>query len=201
MTAARALRYLGAALALASAGCASTQIVATWRDPALSEVAFRNILVVFQSDDPAQRRELEDRMAREIPNATPGYRVFSERPATVEAARARVREAGYDSVVIIGITGVDRERVIVPGPPAWHPYEPTLWGAWERDGSIVVRPGQVRTDTTVHMATRVYAVAQDKLVWFARSDTLNAASLAAALHETVRANATAAAKAIREARP
>jgi len=43
------------------AACATVPLVEVLRDPAFERVAFQNILVVFQSEDPAQRRELEDR--------------------------------------------------------------------------------------------------------------------------------------------
>jgi hypothetical protein len=193
-------RRAAALACLALASCTTTRIVDTWRDPALARSPFERILVVFQGDDAAQRRDLEDLMAREIPRSTPGYRLFPERPATVEAARARVREAGYDTVVIVGVTGVDRRPVYRPAPGLAYPYEPSLWRAWEADWSLVYRPGTVRTETTVHLLTRVYVTAEDKLVWAAKSDSLDPASLASALRETVHANSLAAARAIREAR-
>ena len=79
----RYLFLIVAAVVAAMAGCATTQIRSSWKDPDFAAARFAKTLVVFQSRDEGLRRILEDEMARDIPNATPAYSVLrSERPGT-----------------------------------------------------------------------------------------------------------------------
>lgn len=192
---------LVAAFAAALASCSTTGIADVWQDPALSQVPFRKILVVFQNADPGVRRDLEDQMAKDIPGATPSYRLFPGHPeGTLERVKDRVREDGYDSVVIMRLSGVDLEvsnlRGVIrttptPAPPG------TLWGAWDQGWTTVYEPGELRADAVVHITTRVYAVAHDKLVWSSRTDSFDPRSLRGAIAEAVRENSRAAARALR----
>jgi len=61
----------------------------------------------------------------------------------------------------------------------------------------VYEPGYLRHDRIVRIATNVYSVKLDKLVWASESETFNPASLRGAVAEVVHVNAQAAAKAMR----
>ncbi|APV52075.1 hypothetical protein BWI17_21840 [Betaproteobacteria bacterium GR16-43] len=193
------MKWIALALAGGLAACATPELTDVYRDPGLSKVAFQRVLVVFQNADPGVRRELEDEMARDIPNATQSYRIVPDRPESgeLEAVKRRVREAGFDSVVLMRLAGVNRQLSAARGAPS---QSPTLWGSWLDGWLVVYEPGYLRTETTVHIATRVYGVAEDKLVWESLSESENPASLRSAIAGTVRANAKAAAAALREMR-
>ncbi len=196
------LLALAALVAALAGGCATTQITSAWQDPGLRNVAFRKVLVVFQNKDPGLRRVLEDEMARDIPNAVPAYTLLSdEEVRDVSRAKARVREQGFDSAVLMRIVSMQRERSYVPGQVYMVPrmYR-DFWGYWGYGWGTVYEPGYLRDDRIVTVSTNVYSVLDDKLVWASESETFNPASLRSAIAEVVRVTARATAEALRPAR-
>jgi hypothetical protein len=192
MKAARRLLIFAAAMLLAG-GCASTAITSSWRDPALSSVPFKKVLVVFQHADPQLRQSLERSMAAEIPASVPSHAIFSDDEVRdIERVKARVREAGFDSAVIMRVVSVDRELSYTPGriyavPGFYHGF----YGYWGYGWRSVYEPGYMRADRVVTIATNVYSVNDDKLVWASQSETFNPASLRTAVAEVVRVTSRA----------
>lgn len=193
------LLLVAALLAALAGGCASTSIVSAWSDPALARVPFRKVLVVFQHPDQALRMQAERTMAADIPNSVPAHAVFSdEEVRDIERVKARVRDEGFDSAVIMRVVSVDREVSYVPGrlyavPSYYHGF----YGYWGYGWRSVYEPGYMRADRVVNIATNVYSVADDKLVWASQSETFNPASLANAVHEVVRVTSRATGDALR----
>lgn len=196
-------RYLllaaAAILAAAAGGCASTAITSSWKDPALERVPFRKVLVVFQHSDAALRHQLERTMAAEIPNAVPAHAVFrDDEVRDVERVKERVRAGGYDSAVIMRVVSVEREVSYVPGRVYAVPsYYRGFWGYWGYGWRSVYEPGYMRSDRVVNIATNVYSVADDRLVWASQSETFNPASLRNAVAEVVRVTSRATGEALR----
>lgn len=193
------LRLLGGVIVLVAAACATTQITSSWQDPDFARVPFSKVLVVFQSADPGLRRIVEDEMARDIPNAVPGYRVLTDDEVRdVARAKVRVREQGFDSAVVMRVVGVEHEQSYVPprvyAVPA--PYR-DFWGYWGYGWAQVYEPGYLRHNRIVRMSTNVYSVAGDKLVWASESETFNPSSLRTAVAEVVRVTARATGDALR----
>lgn len=194
-------RAVFAMLALAGvAGCETTRITSEWRDPSFARVPFRKVLVAFQHADPGLRRIAEGEMARDIPNATAADTLFrDEELRDMARVKQRVRELGFDSSVIMRVVGVEHERTYVPGQVYAMPgYASGFWGSWGSGWTTVYEPGYLRQDRIVRIATNVYAVEADKLVWASESETFNPASLRGAIAEVVRVTAKAAASAMRE---
>lgn len=189
-----------AALAAIASGCAATRITSVWQDPALRTVPFRKVLVVFQNADPGLRRIVEDEMARDIPNSTPAYTVFrDEEPRDVARAKARVKELGFDSSVVMRVVGVEHQQSYVP--PAMYTvpgYYRGFWGYWGYGWTTVYEPGYLRNDRVVRIQTNVYSVSDDKLVWASESETFNPASLRSAVAEVVKVTAKRTAKAMHD---
>ena len=188
-----------AILAAVLGGCASTQVVSAWKDPALNRVPFGKVLVVFQHSDSALRHAMERTMAAEIRNAVPAHAVFrDEEVRDMELVKSRVRQEGFDSAVIMRIVGVEREVSYVPGrvyavPSHYHGF----WGYWGYGWRSVYEPGYIRADRVVSISTNVYSVADDKLVWAGHSETFNPASLGSAVTEVVRVTSRATGEALR----
>lgn len=180
-------------------GCASTQIVSAWKDEDLASVPFRKVLVVFQHADPQLRRTLERRMAADIPNSVPAHALFSDEDVRdIERVKDRVRAEGFDSAVIMRIVSVDREVRYMPGriyhvPAYYHDF----WGYWGYGWRSVYEPGYYRNDRIVNIATNVYSVAADKLVWASQSETFNPRSLREAIGEVVRVTSRATGEMLR----
>ena len=194
-----ALLVFAAVLAGILGGCATTQITSVWKDPDLARVPFSKVLVVFQNADPGLRRVLEDEMAADIPNAVPAYRIFSdEEIRDVERVKGRVREQGFDSAVVMRVVSVDREVTYSPARAYVVPgYYRGFYGYWRYGWGTVYDPGYLRTDRILNVATNVYSVVDDKLVWATQSETFNPASLRGAIAEVVKANARATGTALK----
>ena len=184
-----ALLFIAALVAALAGGCASTELTSVYRDPQLANVPFRKVLVVFQHPDPALRQALERRMAAEIANAVPSHALFSDEDVRdVDRVRARLRSEGFDSTVIMRLTGVEREVSYVPGRVYAAPaYYRSMWGYWGYGWRSVYEPGYLRSDRVVGVATNVYSVADDKLVFATQSETFNPASLRQVVSEVVTA--------------
>jgi hypothetical protein len=186
-------------LALVAAGCASTRIVSVWKDEDIARVPFRKVLVVFQNADPGLRRTLERRMAADIPGSVPSHAIFSDDEVRdMDAVKARVRDQGFDSAVIMRVVSVDREVSYRPGrvyavPGIYHGF----YGYWGYGWTSVYEPGYYRNDRIVTIATNVYSVADDKLVWASQSETFNPASLRHAIGEVVRVTSRATGELLR----
>lgn len=181
------------------AACASTRVVSAWSDPDLRNVPFRKVLVVFQHQDPGLRRALEREMAVDIPNAVPAHVVFSDDEVRdLDRVKARVREEGFDSAVIMRMVSLDREVSYVPGRVYTVPaYYRGFYGYWGYGWRSVYEPGYLRSDRILTIATNVYSVADDKLVWASQSETFNPSSLRRAVEEVVRATSRATGEALR----
>lgn len=187
------LLAFAALLAAIAGGCASTQITSSWRDEDLAKVPFRKVLVVFQHSDSRLRHALERRMASDIPNAVPAHAIFSdEEVRDVEKVKARVREQGFDSSIVMRLVSVDREVSYRPGriyavPGFYHGF----YGYWGYGWRTVYDPGYYRSDRVVNIATNVYSVADDKLVWASQSETFNPSSLRDAVDDVLRVTSKA----------
>jgi hypothetical protein len=193
------LLLVAALVAALAGGCASTQITSVYRDPDLGRVPFRKVLVVFQHQDAQLRRALERRMAAEIANAVPAHAIFSdEEVREVERVRSRLRQEGFDSTVIMRLTGVEREVSYVPGRLYAAPaYYRDMWGYWGYGWRNVYEPGYLRSDRVVNVATNVYSVADDKLVFATQSETFNPSSLREVVSEVVTAASRATGEQLR----
>jgi hypothetical protein len=159
------------ALALAVSACASTRIVSTWRDPALGPVQFRKVVGVALSQDATLRRLAEDAFVRAAgPDvAVAGYSVIpDEEIQDRSAARLRVGHSGADGVVVFRVASVEDRQTWVPPT-----YYGSAWGYWGWAVPMVYEPGYLRTDRVVQVETNAYLVADARLVWSARSETLN----------------------------
>ena len=193
------LLLLAAFLAAALGGCASTEIVSAWKDPALARVPFGKVLVVFQHSDAQLRHAMERTMAAEIRNAVPAHAIFrDEEVRDLDLVKSRVRQEGFDSAVIMRIAAVEREVSYVPGrlhafPSHYHGF----YGYWGYGWRSVYEPGYMRSDRVVSIATNVYSVADDKLVWASQSETFNPTSLRTAVAEVVRTTSRATGEALR----
>lgn len=192
------LLAFAALLAAVAGGCATTQLTSSWSDPGLARVPFRKVLVVFQHPDSRLRAMLERRMAAEIPNAVPAHAIFrDEEVRDVEKVRERVRAEGFDSSVIMRIVAVDRNVAYYPGGFHPAPYYRGFYGYWGYGWGVVYDPGYYRLNSTVRIATNVYSVADDKLVWASESETFNPASMRDAVAEVVHVTSKATGEALK----
>jgi hypothetical protein len=165
----------GAALALATVaifGCASTKISSTWRDPAVGPVRFQRVVGVALTQDPTLRRMAEDEFVRKVgPEAIASYTILpDDELEDREIARKRIQAAGVEGAVIFRLVGVEKQERWVP-PTSYG----SAWSYWGWAGPMVSQPGYLATDRIVQVETTAYRVSDARLIWAARSNTLNPA--------------------------
>jgi hypothetical protein len=157
--------------ALCAAACASTQIVSTWRDPAIGPMQFRKVVGIALSQDSTLRRLAEDQFVRAVGPGTAiaGYGVVDDSEMRDKATvQQRVEAAGADGVVVFRLVGVEQQERWVP-PTTYG----NAWGYWGSVAPLVYEPGYLTTDRIVQIETNAYDVATARLVWSARSETFN----------------------------
>jgi hypothetical protein len=87
---------------------------------------------------------------------------------------------------------VDREVSYRPGRVYGVPrFYGGFYGYWGYGWGMVYDPGYLRSDRIVTIATNVYSVADDKLVWASQSETFNPGSLRNAIGEVVKVTSRA----------
>lgn len=187
---------VAAGAAVLAAGCATTQLTTQWSDPALKDTAFKKIVVAFQSRDAAERRTLEDTLAAQIPNATQSYRALDDGDVRdPKRAAHKLKAAGFDSAVVVRIVSVEKEKTYVPGSIHLDPVPyGRLSGAWGFGWGRVYDPGYLRTNETATVATTVYRLSDERLVWASKSETFNPSSQPQMVADVVKANAEAVKK-------
>jgi protein-S-isoprenylcysteine O-methyltransferase Ste14 len=169
--------------------CAGTRIETQWKDPAATSeaLAFRKVVALAQVEDETTRRAAEDELARVLAagpkaqargmQALPAYPLIETAElGDVAAMRAQVEGAGFDGAVVMRLVS-DEERVTyVPGR-----YE-TMWGR-----VVSSDPGYTTVDRIVRVETRLYSIAQGKLLWSGVSRSFNPRDLADLVDEVAHA--------------
>jgi hypothetical protein len=174
-------RHTAAAMAAAVALTAcyhSTQMAATWTDPSARSLRFQHPITVFVTTSETMRRSVEDRMASKFPNATPAYRVLTTIDSTNGAqVRQQLNGMGFDGAIIMRVVSVTDQLAYVPGS-YWYggPYY-SFAGYWGTAWGYPYDPGYVTQNQIVSMETQIYALATDKLIYAARSETTNPRSV------------------------
>jgi hypothetical protein len=171
--------------AVAALACTATQITSTWRDPGIGPVQLNRVVGVALSQDATLRRLAEDEFVRVVgaPVATAGYAVIGDDEILDrDRARAKLEATDADGVVVFRLVGEEkRERWV---PPT---YYGSAWGYWGTVAPMVYEPGYLATDRIVRIETNAYRVSDARLVWSARSETLNPSDAEQVIEEVVRA--------------
>jgi hypothetical protein len=108
-------------------GCASTQIVDTWRDPNFSGPPLKSIMVISVTKRASIRRTLEDEFVLELEaKGVRGVRSYTLIPEDGEVPKERlaqaVKESGVEGVLITRLVKVETRTQIYPGTYVGPPY-------------------------------------------------------------------------------
>jgi hypothetical protein len=157
----------------------STKIVNSWRDPntVVNTSELHKFVVAALLKNEATRREVEDKMAALNPGkAVPSYQVFGTTPLTQtdDVYMKKLKDDGYDGIVIMRLAKVDKDQRYVPGNSptyygSWRGYYGNAWGGY-------YDPGYYTTDKTFYVEVNVYSLPKDKLVWSGVTSTINPSS-------------------------
>ena len=163
----------------------NTQLISSWRDPAVSTVSFHKVLAVAMVRNEQRRRQIEDRMAADIQRygaiAVQSYQLISAADTrNDEAIKAAMAQNGFDGAVTWHTVAVDDETHYVPGVVSSVPIGYVgFYGYYHTGWATVYDPGYLQTNKHVRVETAVYALTtgSDKLVWMGTSDTVDPGSL------------------------
>jgi hypothetical protein len=170
----------GIALALVAGGCGTqTSVTRVWSAP-LPAPAMNKVLVFGARMDAAHRRDVEDALVSELRRrgvaASPSYQLFQGDPPERDKARAIVKDAGIDGLLVASLRDAAEKTRYVAGSyhsgsdatygQFWSSYYGPQWTSWG-PGYVVTEP-VVRFDTTL-WDTR----AGDQLVWAATTESSN----------------------------
>lgn len=100
--------------------CSSTHIEQSWRDPAVTvDVSQLNkVLVVALLKDEANRRATEDELCSMLNGkGVPSYNYLTKNitKEQEETIREKVKDQGFDGVIIMRLAAVDKDVQYVPG--------------------------------------------------------------------------------------
>jgi len=179
---------LAGCVACASGG--ATHIESSWKDPHAQQLAFHRVLAVVVSGDPAVRHSMEDQLSRRLPNTFAAYRAVPDLAVGNDAAaRDQLRGRLFDGAVVMRVVGVHDAKAYVPGPD-WHSAHPSFYSYWTSSWTMVREPGYLASDTLVTVETAVYSLADDKLLFAARTENASARALDKLLDGTTKAVTT-----------
>lgn len=175
----RSLRNSISAVLLTSlcmAGCATTNLTSSWKDPAYTGQP-RKVLVIGVARKPIIKRMFEDEFVRQLKErgipAVASYTVMPDAKQGDHAIiAAKMKEQGADAVLFTRLASKKTVRTHVPGS---FTVQPAYYGNW-RDyyaygSQVMYNPGYTAEDEYALMETNLYDARNDKLIWSANSET------------------------------
>lgn len=174
--------------ALISSCGTSTEIVKSWKEPgaSVSLDQVKKILVVALVRSEASRRTIEDQLVMRLQGkAVASYVVMPENLATLEesAITAKLKDDGYDYILMMRLADVEKETSYVPGSNAVPYYYRGYGGYYRYAAPYYYDPGYYREDKNYFIETTVYSVPDNKLLWVGTSKTVNPSRIDKAVNE------------------
>lgn len=177
-------RIVLAAVALAAVlGCGSSKLVTQWRDPAAAGAPLHNVLVIAVKNDATYRRVWEDTFARALTErgatVTQSHQLFPNALPDTADVVAKVRERGYDGVIVVRTTNREDYTHYVPPTTTIEPVT-----RWDRFAQMyvtyhreVTTPGYVERQRLVVSEITVWRTGEGgRLVWSGLTETVDPSS-------------------------
>ena len=164
--------------AVCVAACATTELMAVWKDEAY-QAQPKRVLVIAIFKDLTVRRMVEDEFKNHLKyrgaDAATGYQIFpgDELPSK-ETVVEQVKAGGYDAVLLTRLIDTRTERRNVPGPTTYAAaprYGMPMGGYYGQGYSAVYSSSYTVDDKYATIESNLYDAASEKLVWTATSDT------------------------------
>jgi hypothetical protein len=164
--------FLACCLCLA---CSSTVLTGSWRDPEYTG-GVKKVLVVGVSQNDFIRRQLEDEFTRQLreagARAEASYAYFNveQLKDQQEQVEAKVRELGFDQVIVSRLVDRRTEEVVQPGTTYATSYPRGGyvggWNGYYRESvTYVHQPPVVYRVEVVTIESKLFALGTDKLIW------------------------------------
>lgn len=162
--------------------CGTSSLTATWHDSSYGGSAIlKDVLVIAVAKDVTIKRLYEDSFVEKLADAgahgVAGYTLNQpDIKPEKEAIEAAVKEAGASSVLITRYLGTDtKEHYRPPQRTSIYadPYYSSIRGYYPMAYREVYTPGYTVTVTTIFLESNLYDAKTGKLVWTARSESIN----------------------------
>ena len=166
----------GTLIALVIAGCATTRLTSSWKDPAYRGRVGK-ILVVGVAKIPANKRLFEDEFVRQFKargtDAIASYTVMpDDKQGDNDVIAATMKEQGADAVLISSLVSKKTVHTYVPGSGTHLTAYNGTWREYYTSGyQAVYNSGYIAEDEYALMETNLYDAANEKLIWGATSET------------------------------
>jgi len=166
------IAVLALVLLASCGGGPKTSVTQVWKAP-WSPPPMKSIIVFATHMDETSRRSVEDglvaSLAKHDTKVKPSYVFFPADPPEREQARAIVKEAGFDGILVTALKSVKEKQTYVPGS-----YGGGFWSSYYDRGWTSYTPGYVITDEIVVFETTLWDTrAADKLAFSMLTETPN----------------------------
>jgi hypothetical protein len=162
---------------LAIAGCAPTQVRAPVKDPTYEARSMQRVLVIVAVRQPRNQKMLEDEFVRNLQKrkkeGVASYTLVREGEQLEEAAwKQLVTSNRFDTVIVSRLIKMDVEQKKQMESDPKFLITPSNGGYGYYGYRYVYQPGFSTTpEETAILETRIFNVAEDKMVWAAQSQT------------------------------
>ena len=172
-------------------GCAGTKLTHTWVDEARRGKPVSDILVigVTYKENEAVRRSFEDRFVAQL--RAVGIEAISSGDAVSIPTDLKlekddilnaVNKYNNDAVIITHVVGKEDKEAYTPPARSYGGY----YGYYGRAYGYAHNPGYTRTHTLVRLATNLYDVKTEKLIWSGKSETSDTDSTRQAIDDVIK---------------
>lgn len=186
-----------AVLATLFAGCATSKLASTWRDPDDRGTPLKKVAVFVVSKDDNQRRFAEDMAVRSLPRGTvgvPSYKLSAQPEQDAEKLKSLLAKDGFDGAVVARLVSHDRNQTYVPpqthivpsGPAPLYPHYRSFYGYYGWAYQSYTTPGYVAETERIIVETMVYRLPEGKPVWSGVTESVNPESSLDLVQELVR---------------
>ena len=157
-----------------------TTIPRTWRIPGYKNAVFKDVMVLAVTREEDVRKALEDAFVADLSSdhtrARASWKLLPEhKDLTEEKLEKEVRKAGFDSVLLIRVLGVDEDEEYVK-PRKYYKREPgkhRYKNYYRYSYEIINEPGYFKTNQTYRLESNLYQTSDAELVWSSQSNTVN----------------------------
>ena len=159
--------------------CAGTKLTHTWVDETYHGKPVSNILVIAVTHKEDNRQSFEDKFVAQL--KVSGVEAVSSSnvipiPADLELKKEDILKAvkkfNNDAVIITHLVGVEEKESYTPVERNQGDY----FGHYGWAYGYTHEPGYYRTHTLVRLATHLYDVKTEKLIWSTESESLDPGS-------------------------
>ncbi|MCX6140344.1 MAG: hypothetical protein NTX15_05865 [Candidatus Kapabacteria bacterium] len=174
-----------------------TSLIGTWTKPDYINKRYKKVLVFATGtktlvNQSVVERAVATRLAAGGTMAVPASDVFPrstydangdgkiDDPSIAGKLAAKLKEQGYDAVLVFGLKDLKEQERYVPGTVTYTPspnygygYNNGWSNYWANSYQTVETPGYYTTDVEAYVEANMFDIASGELVWSGQTETLN----------------------------